>query len=60
MNLLIGLLILALIIYVVYLIVGMLPLPEPAKQIVMLILAVIFLIILLQKLGIFAAQGPIL
>ena len=56
MNLLIGLLVLALVIYVVFLIVGMLPLPEPAKHIVTLILAVVFLIILLQKLGVMGAM----
>lgn len=50
-SLLLWLLVLALVIYVVYLIVGMLPLPSPAKQIVTLILAVVFLIILLQRLG---------
>ncbi len=58
MSLLIGLLVLALVIYVCFLIVGMLPLPEPAKQIVVLILAIVFLIILLQKLGVLGA-GPV-
>lgn len=50
--LLIWLLVLALVIYVVFLVLGMLPLPGPAKQIITIILAVIFLLVLLQHLGI--------
>ncbi len=52
-SLLIGLLILALVVYVAFLIVGMLPLPGPVKQIVVIILALVFLLMLLQRLGIF-------
>lgn len=51
-GLLIWLLILALVIYCVFLVLGMLPLPEPAKRIVTVILAIIFLLVLLQHLGI--------
>ncbi len=50
-SLLVWLLILALVIYVVFLVLGMLPLPEPAKRIVTVILAIIFLLVLLQHLG---------
>ncbi len=52
-SLLVGLLILALVVYVAFIIVGMLPLPEPVKQIVVIILALVFLVMLLQRLGIF-------
>lgn len=52
-SLLIWLLILALVIWCVYLVIGMLPLPAPVKQIVCVILALIFLLILLQHLGFF-------
>jgi hypothetical protein len=50
-GLLIWLLVFALVIYVVYLILGMLPIPPTIKQIICLILGVIFLIVLLQQLG---------
>jgi hypothetical protein len=51
-SLLIWLLVFALCVYVVYLILGMLPIPEPAKQIVCLVLAIILLLVMLQRLGI--------
>jgi hypothetical protein len=51
-QLLIWLLVLCLVVYCVFLIVGMLPLPEPAKKIVTIILAVVFLLVLLSHLGI--------
>lgn len=51
-SFLIWLLILALIIYVVFLVLGMLPLPAAAKQIITIIIGVIFLLVLLQRLGI--------
>lgn len=51
-QLLIWLLVLSLIIYVVFLVLGMIPLPEPARRIVTIILAVIFLLVLLSHLGI--------
>lgn len=51
-SFLIWLLLFALVVYVVYLVLGMLPLPGPAKQIVTLILAIIFLLVLLAHLGI--------
>lgn len=56
-ELLIWLLILALIVYVVFLILGMLPLPYPARQIVTLILAIIFLLVLLERIGLLSGRG---
>lgn len=56
-SMLIGLLILAVCIYVVFLILGMLPIPDQIRTIVTLILALIFLIILLQKVGLMGG-GP--
>lgn len=50
--LLIWLLVLALVVWAVFLVLGMLPLPQPSKQIITIILAVIFLLVLLQHLGI--------
>lgn len=52
-SLLITLLIGAIIIYVVYLIVGMLSLPQPIKNIVFLIIGVIVLVWLLQTFGLY-------
>lgn len=52
-ELLVALLILAVIVYVVYLIVGMLHLPGPILQIVYLIMALIVLFVLLDKLGLY-------
>lgn len=49
--LLIALLVLAIVIYVVILIVNLIPLPPPVKQIVFLILGIIFLIALLKQFG---------
>jgi hypothetical protein len=49
-GLLIWLLIFALIVWVAYYILGMLPIPEPPKMIITIVLAIIFLIILLQAL----------
>jgi hypothetical protein len=53
-SLLIWLLILCVVIWVVYLLVGMLPLPANVKTIVCAILALIFLIVILQRLGFLA------
>ena len=52
-SLLITLLLFAIIVYVVYLIIGMVNLPEPIKRIVYIILAVIVLFWLLQTLGVY-------
>jgi hypothetical protein len=49
-GLLIWLLVFALIIWAAYYILGMLPIPEPPKAIIMIVLAIIFLLILLQAL----------
>lgn len=53
-ELLIGLLILALVIYVAYLVLGMIPLPPNVRQIVTVILAIIFLVVLLRQVGVLA------
>lgn len=50
-SLLIWLLVLAIVCYVVFLILGMLPIPQPIKTIVCLILGLIFLLVLLGHLG---------
>jgi hypothetical protein len=49
--LLIWLLVFALIIWVVYLILGLLPLNVQIKQIICVVLGIVFLIILLQRMG---------
>lgn len=51
-SLLIWLLVLALVLWAVFLVLGMLPLPAPVKQIATVILAIIFLLVLLQHLGV--------
>jgi hypothetical protein len=51
LNLLVWLAVLALVIYVVYLVIGMLPLPAPVGTIVCLVLAVVFLVVILRKTG---------
>lgn len=52
-TLLVNLLVLALVIWVVFYIVGMLPLPEPAKMIVQILFSLVALIVLLNVLGIY-------
>jgi hypothetical protein len=51
--LLVWLLVFALVIYVVYLILGLLPLNATIKQIVCVILGIVFLVVLLQRMGLF-------
>jgi hypothetical protein len=53
-SLLIWLLVLAVVIWVIYLLVGMLPLPAQVKTIICAILALIFLLVILQRLGFLA------
>ena len=50
--LLVWLLILAIVIYVFFLVLGMLPIPAPIKTIATLIIALVFLVILFGHLGI--------
>ena len=50
-SLLIWLLVFALIIWVVYLILGLLPLNAQIKQIICVVLGIVFLIILLERMG---------
>lgn len=50
-SLLVWLLILALVIWCVFIVLGMIPLPNPIRQIITVILALIFLLVLLSHLG---------
>lgn len=50
-SLLIWLLILACVIYIVFLILGMLPIPAQVKTIITVILGLIFLLVLVERLG---------
>jgi len=50
-SVLFSLLVLVLVMVIAYYIVGMIPLPEPAKNIVLIILGLIFLLILINQLG---------
>ncbi len=52
LELLVWLLVMALVIYVVHLVIGMLALPAPVRTIVLLIVAVVFLLLILRKLGV--------
>jgi hypothetical protein len=51
--LLIWLLVLAVVIYVVWLILNMLPLPEPIKTIILCILGLVLLLVVISRLGFF-------
>lgn len=51
-RLLIGLLFLAALVYVSYLVLGLIPLPGAIRQIAVIVLALIFLVVLLKKSGI--------
>jgi uncharacterized membrane protein (DUF373 family) len=55
-SLLVWLLVFALIIWLVYYVLGMLPLPPQVKNVVCVILAVLFLIILLERLGLLSGR----
>lgn len=55
-ELLVTLLLLAVLVYVAYLIVGMLKLPPPILNIVYIIMAVIVLLVLLDKLGLYSVN----
>lgn len=50
-SLLIWLLILAVVVYVVFLILSMLPIPEPIKTIICIIIGLAFLLVIVQRLG---------
>ena len=52
-TLLIWFLVLAIVIYVVFLILGMLPIPEPIRTIVLCILGLILLLVVLNRVGLF-------
>jgi hypothetical protein len=57
-GLLIWILIGVLVLYCVWLFVDMLHLPPPAKQIICVVISIIFLLLLLQKLGLVDASWP--
>lgn len=50
-SILIWLFVLAVVVYVVFLILGMLPIPEPIKTILLCIVGLIILLLLVQRLG---------
>lgn len=50
-SLLIWLVVLAIVIWLVFLIIGMLPLPEPIKTIVTVVIALILLLVVINRLG---------
>jgi hypothetical protein len=52
-SILIWLLILAVVVYVIWLILNMLPLPEPIKTIILCILGLVLLLVIVQRLGFF-------
>jgi hypothetical protein len=52
-SLLIWLVVFAVVIYVLFLILGMFPLPEPIKTIILCVVGVILLVIFAQRLGFF-------
>ncbi len=51
-GILIALIVIAIICYAIYIVLGMLPLPQPVKTLVWLLVAVIFLIVILEALGV--------
>lgn len=59
MNTIIALVVFALVVYLVFYIVSLLPLPEPVKHIVTILIAVIFLIKLLTFVGVAAPGFPL-
>lgn len=50
-SILIWLLVLAIVVYVIFLILGMLPIPEPIRTILCLVVGLIILLLLVQRLG---------
>ncbi len=58
-QLLVGLLVLAIVIYVTYLVLNMLELPPQVRQIVGIILALVFLLVLLSYVGIIPGWGGV-
>lgn len=52
LGLVIGLLLLALVVYITFLIIGMFKLPHPVDKIVTLVIGLVFLYVLLRYLGI--------
>lgn len=52
-SLLIWLLVVAVVIYVLFLVLGMLPIPEPIKTILLCVVGLILFLIIIQRLGLF-------
>jgi hypothetical protein len=52
-SVLIWLLVLAVVVYVIWLILNMLPLPEPIRTIILCILGLVLLLVIVQRLGFF-------
>jgi hypothetical protein len=52
-SVLIWLLVLAVVVYVIWLILNMLPIPEPIKTIILCILGLVLLLVIVQRLGFF-------
>ena len=50
-NLLIWLIVLAVVVWLLFLIIGMLPLPEPIRTIITVVIALILLLVIVQRLG---------
>lgn len=50
-GLLVWLLILAIVVYVIFLILGMLPIPEPVRTILCLVIGLAILLVIIQRLG---------
>ena len=52
-SVLIWLLVLAVVVYVIWLILNMLPLPEPIRTIILCVLGLVLLLVIVQRLGFF-------
>ena len=50
-NLVVWLLIFVIVVYLIFLIIGMLPIPQPFKNIIVILVALILLLVLVQQLG---------
>lgn len=50
-SLLIWLIVLAVVVWLLFLIIGMLPLPEPIRTIITVVIALILLLVIVQRLG---------
>lgn len=53
LGILLSLIVTAIIIYAVYLVLNMLPIPQPIKTLIWLVLAIIFLVMILNNTGLY-------